>query len=198
MPWDNKNYISLDIVVGPKKGRGGCGVTTASAACSEARCSLPCSGGFRPGNACRGRSAWTSAHFSFGSTWPVIMSLLSRASVGCGVRSSAGVWDTGQLRPARRFQSTPPGTRCRPTAGKRCLGWWSCGPGALRKSVLSRCWQDEYRILTIIAQQGAQHEIWGQWLGAVTHEDAGWPAPAWATGLTQRESFLILRKTIPL
>ena len=69
---------------------------------------------------------------------------------------------------------------------------------SLRKSVLSRCWQDEYRILTIIAQQGAQQGIWGQWLGAMTLEDAGWPAPAWAPGLTQRETFLILRKTIPL
>ena len=64
----------------------------------------------------------------------------------------------------------------------------------LRHSVLRRCWQDEHRILTIIAQQG----ICGQWLGAMTHEDAGWPAPAWAPGLTQRESYLILRKTIPL
>ena len=46
----------------------------------------------------------------------------------------------------------------------------------LQKSVLSHCWQDEHHILTIIAQQG----IWAQWLGSVTHEDAGWPAPAWA------------------
>ena len=38
----------------------------------------------------------------------------------------------------------------------------------------------------------------GAMLAAVTHdEDAGWPAPAWAPGLTQRESFLVLRKTIP-
>ena len=77
-------------------------------------------------------------------------------------------------------------------------------PGAqkeypLRKSVLlRRCWQDEHRILTILAQQGAQQGLWGQWLGTVTHEDAGWPDPARAPGLTQRESFLILRKTIPL
>ena len=66
-----------------------------------------------------------------------------------------------------------------------------CFVVSLRKSVLRRCWQDEHRILTIIAQQG----ICGQWLGAMTHEDAGWPAPAWAPGLTQRESYLILRKT---
>ena len=50
------------------------------------------------------------------------------------------------------------------------------------------------RILTKIAQQG----IWGQWLGAMTHEDAGWPGPAWAHGLTQLESYLILQKKIPL
>ena len=70
-------------------------------------------------------------------------------------------------------------------------GWAEC---SVRKSVLRLCWQDEHRILTIIAQQG----ICGQWLRAMTHEDAGWPAPAWAPGLTQRESYLILRKTIPL
>ena len=67
------------------------------------------------------------------------MSLLSRASVGCGLRSSGGVLDTGQLRPARRFQSTPPGTRCRPTAGKRCLGWWSCCPGAPGRFLPKKC-----------------------------------------------------------
>ena len=49
--------------------------------------------------------------------------------------------------------------------------------------MLSCCWQDEHHILTIITQQ---HVIWGKWLGAVTHEYAGWPAPAWARGLTQR------------
>ena len=32
----------------------------------------------------------------------------------------------------------------------------------------------------------------------MTHEDADWPAPAWAPGITQWESYLILRKTIPL
>ena len=52
--------------------------------------------------------------------------------------------------------------------------------------------------LTKIAQQGAKQGIWGQCLGAVTHEDVGWPAPAWVPGLTQQESFLILQKTIPL
>ena len=59
--------------------------------------------------------------------------------------------------------------------------------------MLSCCWQDEHHILIIIAQQG----IWGQWPGAMTHEDAGWSAPAWAPGLTQRESYLILPNTIP-
>ena len=62
--------------------------------------------------------------------------------------------------------------------------WWLClvlttttrfaSDLALRKSVLSRCWQDAHRILTMIAPQGAKQGIWGQWLGAVTHEDAGW------------------------
>ena len=43
---------------------------------------------------------------------------------------------------------------------------------------------------------GQQGFLW-QWLGAITHEDAVWPAPAWASGLTQWESYLILRKTMP-
>ena len=57
---------------------------------------------------------------------------------------------------------------------------------AFRKSVLSCCWEDEHHILITISQQG----IWGQWLGAMTHKDAGLPAPApaWVLGLTPARS----------
>ena len=32
----------------------------------------------------------------------------------------------------------------------------------------------------------------------IRHEGVGWPAPAWAPGLTQREPYIIFGKTIPL
>ena len=42
---------------------------------------------------------------------------------------------------------------------------------ALWRSVLSCCWRYEHHILT-----NNRAGNLGQWLGAMTHEDAGWPA----------------------
>ena len=71
---------------------------------------------------------------------------------------------------------------------------WSCITEICAETLLAR-WAPRF---DYNSSTGGQQGIWVQWLWAVTHEDAGWPASAWAPGLTQRKSFLVLRKTSPL
>ena len=74
--------------------------------------------------------------------------------------------------------------------------WWNDVIETLRKAVLSHCWQDEPHILTMMVPQGPVGN-----LGAVAGSSGPWrcrmASTAWAPGLTQQESCLILRKTTP-